>query len=132
MTGTTGIVVTSGMKNGKLVDVLEHDVVRLVPEVPAREERKNEVRVVPVPPPENRDAVDRLLARAARPTGGQSVDGVPPPGETRENLVEMDLGAARLGIFDVTPVHGDESASLYSLGEARPLRASIPFARSSR
>ena len=116
----------------ELVDVLEHDVVGLMPEMAAREERKNEVGVVPVPPPQHANAVDRLLPRAAGPPGRDERDTVPPARKAREDFVEMHLRPARLGVSDIAPVQGEYPHRSFPAGGAASDLRIIPSARSCR
>ena len=93
-----------GEKERDLVDVLDDDVERAlaqrVPHRPAPTQREA------VPPRHTRhvDPVHAGLRRAARPTAGNQLNLMTPPGDPAEQLVQMDFGATGLRVFAVVPV----------------------------
>ena len=71
------------------------------------------------------DPVERGARRTVRPAAAQQRDLVPLRGEPPEDLVQMDLGAARLRILAVLPV--DDENSHYIRPMRRASASSTPL-----
>jgi hypothetical protein len=52
----------------------------------------------------NVDAVKERAARASAPSARKEIDSVPHRGDATKDLMEMDFGAAAVGILSVVPV----------------------------
>jgi hypothetical protein len=95
----------------ELVQVLDDDVERrrgAEAPVGARDERV--VREL-VSEPDDVDAVDVLLGRAARESRGEERHAVACGGEPPEDLEAVDLGAARLRVAEVALVHDEDATA---------------------
>ena len=106
------------------VDVFDEDV-RDAGEVPpivaACEEWKGVARADAV----DLDSVEHRARRAARPAAAEQSDLMPARRQPAEDLMQVNLGAARLGIVAVLPVH--EKDAHYIRPMRRANASSTPF-----
>ena len=113
-----------GEIEGQLVDVLDHDVVSVRAQQPphggAGVEREAEApaRAVHAQP------VELGGGRGPGPAARDEVDDMTPAGESAEDLVQVDLGPARVRVRAVVPV---DEQQLHSAPSSRATASSTPF-----
>jgi len=90
-----------------LVQVLDDEVEAATPELGANVPRRGEPVRVAAPDAMDLEAVDLGPGRRARPSGRNERDLVPPPRQAAEDLVQVDLRAAGLGVQAILPVQDE-------------------------
>ncbi len=87
-----------------LVHIVDYDIVTLPAELPPVPDRNTKIEKVPAPPANDPYSVDRFF-RCGPPEGrAEERDPMPHSGDTRKNLVKMNLGAPGERVPDVLPV----------------------------
>ena len=114
-----------------LVEIVDDDVEARGIERPAQRQRHREVERVAPAAAEHADAVDRLFARDAVERVREQHDLVPARRDPPEDLVQVHLGAAGLGILDVAPVDDEDAHALTLLG-GLPIRGTLAAGGESR
>ncbi len=88
-----------------LVDVLDHHIGSLGSEHPTNRSPAVQREAIALAGAVYLDALQHGARSTTTPARGDQPDPVPSRRQTTEDLEQMDLGAPRMGIFPVLPVH---------------------------